>query len=201
MQTSNTILNEEVFSQRVRLLTDRDDYLAEIVQKYGQPPLWVREPGFPTLVYIILEQQVSLASAKAAFDRLQASVRPLTPKGFLKLSDAELTAILQDPRVEIHVLYADGVPAGFAELDRRVEGEIEIKQFGLMPEFLGQGLGKYFLQWTLERAWSYKPTRVWLHTCNLDHPAALPMYLTAGFEIYQEGLHHEDKEEGEARSG
>jgi DNA-3-methyladenine glycosylase II len=93
MQTSNTILNEEIFSRSVRLLTDRDDYLAEIVQNYGQPPLWVREPGFPTLVYIILEQQVSLASAKAAFDRLQASVRPLTPKGFLQLNDAELLRI------------------------------------------------------------------------------------------------------------
>jgi GNAT superfamily N-acetyltransferase len=118
-----------------------------------------------------------------------------------KLSDAELAAIIQDPRVEIHVLYADGVPAGFLELDRRIEGEIEIKQFGLMPEFLGQGLGKYFLQWTLEKAWSYKPTRLWLHTCNLDHPAALPNYLKAGFEIYQEGLHEEDKEEREATSG
>jgi len=50
-----------------------------VLQKYGRPPLWVREPGFPTLVYIILEQQVSLASAKAAFDRLKAAVRPLTP--------------------------------------------------------------------------------------------------------------------------
>src|SRR6202007_3419056 len=59
----------------------------------GPPPLWVREPGFPTLVYIILEQQVSLASAKAAFDRLRAAVCPLTPGRFLKLSDAELLRI------------------------------------------------------------------------------------------------------------
>jgi DNA-3-methyladenine glycosylase II len=53
----------------------------------------VREPGFPALVYIILEQQVSLASAKAAFDRLNAAVGPLTPRGFLKLTDAELLRI------------------------------------------------------------------------------------------------------------
>jgi len=53
----------------------------------------VREPGFPTLVYIILEQQVSLASAKAAFDRLKAVVKPLTPAGLLKLNDAELLRI------------------------------------------------------------------------------------------------------------
>src|SRR5690242_8437284 len=93
MQNSRTILNEDIFSQGVRLLADRDWHLAEVVKTYGQPPLWVREPGFPTLVYIILEQQVSLASAKAAFDRLQAAVKPLTPKRFLKLNDAELLRI------------------------------------------------------------------------------------------------------------
>lgn len=87
------MLNEEVFSQGVRLLADHDEHLASVVQTYGQPVLWVREPGFPTLVYIILEQQVSLASAKAAFDRLQAAVKPLTPRGFLKLNDAELLRI------------------------------------------------------------------------------------------------------------
>lgn len=93
MQNSRPILNEEMFSQGVRLLAGRDEHLAEVVKTYGQPPLWVREPGFPSLVYIILEQQVSLASAKAAFDRLQAAVKPLTPKGFLKLNDAELLRI------------------------------------------------------------------------------------------------------------
>ena len=67
MPNSQTTLNEELFSQSVRLLTGRDEHLAEVVKAYGQPPLWVREPGFPTLVYIILEQQVSLASARAAF--------------------------------------------------------------------------------------------------------------------------------------
>jgi len=47
----------------------------------------------------------------------------------------------------------EGVPAGFAELDRRIEGEIELVQFGLMPAFIGQGLGRYFLQWTIDKAW------------------------------------------------
>lgn len=93
MQNSHAILNEEIFSQSVHLLTGRDEHLAEVVRNYGKPQLWVREPGFPTLVYIILEQQVSLASAKAAFDRLQAAVKPLTPKAFLKLDDAELLHI------------------------------------------------------------------------------------------------------------
>ena len=77
----------------MRFLADRDEYLATVVKTYGQPPLWVREPGFPTLVFIILEQQVSLASARAAFTRLKAAVSPLTPKRFLKLTGDELLRI------------------------------------------------------------------------------------------------------------
>jgi GNAT superfamily N-acetyltransferase len=103
-----------------------------------------------------------------------------------KLSDAELAALLNDPRLEVRVLMAEGVPAGFAELDRRIEGEIELVQFGLMPEFIGQGLGRYFLQWTIDKAWSYGPRRFWLHTCTKDHPVALPNYLKGGFAVYKQ---------------
>lgn len=103
-----------------------------------------------------------------------------------KLTDAQIAAILNDPRVEMHVMYCDGVPAGFAELDRREEGDIEIVQFGLLPNFIGKGLGTFFLHWTLDKAWSYQPKRVWLHTCTLDHPAALPNYLKAGFVVFKE---------------
>lgn len=105
-----------------------------------------------------------------------------------KLSDAELAALIHDPRMEVHVLMAEGVPAGFAELDRRIENEIELVQFGLMPEFIGQGLGRYFLHWTVDKAWSYGPKRFWLHTCTKDHPAALPNYLKAGFTIFKEEI-------------
>jgi GNAT superfamily N-acetyltransferase len=105
-----------------------------------------------------------------------------------KLSDEQLAAVIHDPRDEVHVLHVEGVPAGFAELDRRQEGEIELVQFGLMPDFIGQGLGKYFLQWTIDRAWNYRPMRFWLHTCTLDHPAAIPNYRKAGFEVYKKEM-------------
>jgi GNAT superfamily N-acetyltransferase len=105
-----------------------------------------------------------------------------------KLTDEQLTAIIHDPRDEVHVLHVAGVPAGFAELDCRVEGEIELVQFGLVPEFVGQGLGWYFLHWTIDRAWSCGPKRFWLHTCTLDHPRALPNYQKAGFVIYKEEM-------------
>ena len=101
-------------------------------------------------------------------------------------SDEELTAIIHHPAVELHVLHAEGVPAGLAELDRRVEGEVEISQFGLTPPFIGQGLGRYFLWWTLQRAFSYGPRRVWLHTCDKDHPNAINNYKKGGFEVYKE---------------
>jgi len=74
-------------------LVGRDADLAGIVDRFGPPPLWDRVPGFQTLLHIILEQQVSLASARAAFDRLRAAADPLTPSRFLELSDAELLAI------------------------------------------------------------------------------------------------------------
>jgi GNAT superfamily N-acetyltransferase len=107
-------------------------------------------------------------------------------EGREKLSDAALSAIIRDPRDEIHVLFVDGVPAGFIELDRRIEDEIEIVHFGLMPEFIGQGLGKVFLQWATNKAWNYNPKRLWLHTDTEDHPAALPLYLRMGFVVYKE---------------
>ncbi len=102
------------------------------------------------------------------------------------LPDAELAASLENPLNEVHVLHVDGVPAGFAELDRRDPRDIELLQFGLMPGYLGQGLGKYFLQWTIAHAWSTGPRRLWLHTCTLDHPRALPNYQKAGFVLYKD---------------
>jgi len=75
------------------ILAERDPDLARVIDRIGPPPMWDREPGFPTLVHIILEQQVSLASAKAAFDKLVARIAPLEPASFLKLEDPELKAI------------------------------------------------------------------------------------------------------------
>ena len=102
------------------------------------------------------------------------------------LSDAQLAEVVQRPEIEVHVLHVDGTPAGYAEFDRSQENEIELVQFGLMPEFIGQGLGKWFLQWAIDHAWSEQINRFWLHTCTLDHPNALSTYQKAGFVVYQE---------------
>jgi DNA-3-methyladenine glycosylase II len=85
-----SLLTAAILPDALAELTVRDARLARIVAEFGPPPLWAREPGFPTLLRIILEQQVSLASAQAAFDRLLAIASPLTPERFLELDDATL---------------------------------------------------------------------------------------------------------------
>jgi len=86
-------LNKSSFVKAVATLVTKDRYLRRIVSKFGPPPLWKREEGFKTLIYIILEQQVSLASAKAAYEKLLQKAASLTPASFIKLSDAELKLI------------------------------------------------------------------------------------------------------------
>lgn len=86
-------LTEELFADALRDLARRDQDLAQVQERWGPPPLWTRPPGFSTLVHIILEQQVSLASAEAAFKRLLALAKPLSPGRFLELDDPRLRAI------------------------------------------------------------------------------------------------------------
>jgi len=86
-------LDETSLLRGVQTLVRRDPDLALIVESHGPPPLWARKKGFPTLVHIILEQQVSLASARAAFDRLRDALGRISPAGFLTLNDRELKTI------------------------------------------------------------------------------------------------------------
>jgi DNA-3-methyladenine glycosylase II len=87
------VLTQADLPAAVAVLAARDPGLAAIATRFGVPPLWAREPGFPTLVHLVLEQQVSLASAKAAFDRLVVTTGTLTPAALLALDDGELLAI------------------------------------------------------------------------------------------------------------
>ena len=86
-------LNKKSLLKAVEYLEVRDRHLKLVVSKFGPPPLWEREEGFKTLIYIILEQQVSLASAKAASDKLLKKIGSITSVNFLKLSDVELKLI------------------------------------------------------------------------------------------------------------
>jgi GNAT superfamily N-acetyltransferase len=160
------------------------DVKVTYLQMLARPPARVVPPPCDDLI-VLHARHPSVAYYRFLYD---AVGRPWQWLSRRKLTDEQLAAVIHDPRDEVHVLHVEGVPAGFAELDRRQEGEIELVQFGLTPEFIGRGLGKYFLQWTVDRAWSYGPKRFWLHTCSLDHPVAIPNYQKAGFVVYKEGM-------------
>jgi len=102
------------------------------------------------------------------------------------MTDEELAAVIQHPKTRMFVMHVDGAPAGYAELDCRNADDIELVQYGLMGEFHGQRLGTWFLNWIINKVWNDNPRRFWLHTCTLDHPAALGMYRKAGFVLYKE---------------
>ena len=101
-------------------------------------------------------------------------------------SDEEHAARLADPNVSLHLLSVAGAPAGYFELERESDGSVQVAYFGLLPEFLGRGLGKYLLSRAASEAFALGASRVWLHTCTLDNRAALPNYLARGFRKVRE---------------
>jgi GNAT superfamily N-acetyltransferase len=101
-------------------------------------------------------------------------------------SDEEITAYLSDPALELWVMRVAGETAGYFELRREADGAVEIAYFGLLPSFVGRGLGKFLLTRAVERAWARGATRVWLHTSSLDHASALSNYLARGFSVWKQ---------------
>jgi len=105
----------------------------------------------------------------------------------LDWTDEELGAYLADPTVAIWELLVHDESAGYFELKRHDDGSVEIAYFGLIPEFIGRGLGGMLLTAAVREAWNLggAATRVWLHTCTLDSPNALPAYKARGFREYK----------------
>jgi GNAT superfamily N-acetyltransferase len=98
-------------------------------------------------------------------------------------ADEELAALLAPQKAEIFVLYVEGCPAGFFELNLLEKPEIiHIQYFGLTPHYLGRGLGKYFISEAIFAAWAHNPKRVGIETNTLDSPRAIALYQRAGFE-------------------
>ena len=106
------------------------------------------------------------------------------------------TAYVCRDALQTWVAYVDGISAGYFELEKSPEGDVEIKNIGLLPAFIGQGLGGHLLTVAVERAWAptgadtdagggMGATRVWLHTCTHDHPHALRNYQARGFRVYK----------------
>ena len=93
---------------------------------------------------------------------------------------------LSDQRVETWVLYQDGTPGGYFELDGRAGRDVEIAYLGLMPTFLNRRLGGPLLTAAIRRAWAMGAGRVWVHTCTLDSPSALANYQARGMRVFKE---------------
>ena len=107
----------------------------------------------------------------------------------LAMDDATLTAIVADPAVEIFAVEdRQGIEIGFLELDFRHAGACELGYFGFVPELAGKGHGRWLMAHALNMAWRKGIGRVWVHTCTLDHPAALPFYRRAGFRPFARAI-------------
>ena len=107
----------------------------------------------------------------------------------LDWTDEEIARYLSDPALELWVVRAKGETAGYFELREHEDRSVEIAYFGLLPAFLGRGWGKFLLTQATYAAWRLGAVRVWLHTCTLDHPAALPNYLKRGFRPTREEVY------------
>jgi len=108
----------------------------------------------------------------------------------LQWDDRTVADYLADPDVSLWLLSWQELPAGYFELRRYPDRSIEIAYFGLMPNSIGRGWGKYLLTRAVSAAWELGAERVWLHTCTLDHPAALPNYLKRGFRPVRREVYH-----------
>ncbi|HEY4310474.1 MAG TPA: GNAT family N-acetyltransferase [Pirellulales bacterium] len=104
----------------------------------------------------------------------------------LKWSRERWLEYMGRPELETWLAYVDGTPAGYYEQDLQAEGNAEIVNFGMLPDFVAQGIGGHLLTHAVERGWQRGARRMWLHTCTLDHPRALPHYLARGFRLYDQ---------------
>ena len=102
----------------------------------------------------------------------------------LTWSYSEWLTYLRQPQIETWVGWVAGTPAGYFELNHQADTGVEIVYFGLLPQFIGRGLGGALLSSAIDQGWRHAPRRVWLHTCTLDHPKALANYQARGFRVY-----------------
>ena len=94
-------------------------------------------------------------------------------------------AWLSRSEVETWIGYLEETPAGYFELEKQTGGNVELSYFGLLPQFIGRGLGGVLLTRAIERAWEIGASRVWVNTCDLDGPASLANYQARGFRIFR----------------
>jgi GNAT superfamily N-acetyltransferase len=112
--------------------------------------------------------------------------------GRLKMPDAELQSILDDPKVAVFTLCKDGVDEALLELDFRVDGGCELAYFGLTSNLIGTGAGRYLMNQAINHAWDADISRFHVHTCTIDSPQALNFYVRSGFTPYKREVEIDD---------
>jgi GNAT superfamily N-acetyltransferase len=144
------------------------------------------EPAQPPALYWGSERVSLERMAREDYLALYRRVgAPLRWDQRLLMPEAELETLLDGESLRIYVLRdAGGDALGFCEFDRGAFPQIELKNFGLVPEAQGRGLGPWLLATALQSEWRWNPDRIWLHTDSWDHPAALGVYQKAGFRIF-----------------
>jgi len=123
--TRSQILTQQTLNAAARDLATRDKTLATILSAHGDPPLWRRKAGFPTLVHIILEQQVSLRSGKAMFDRLHAAIQPFAPETFLRKGEQYLRSLGVTRQKSAYLIHLSGLI---------VEGDLNLPKVSRMTD-------------------------------------------------------------------
>ena len=166
-KTGNNITGEDRITARVTHLEMRHPPSKRIAMPLGPHLALLRASAIPLHFYRYLYAQIGRAHHWAAHR---------------DLDDAALSAIIHGDDTEIRVLYCDGAPAGFFELDLSgLPQEVQIRYFGLIPDFQGRGLARFFLSEAIFAAFAHGPSRLAIQTNSLDSPRALQLYQRLGF--------------------
>jgi DNA-3-methyladenine glycosylase II len=147
-------LTQKTLALAARELAARDQLLANIYATHGDPPLWQRARGFRTLVHIILEQQVSLGSAKSMLNRLEADIQPFTPERFVELGDAHLRGLGVTRQKSSYLLHlAESIVSGelnFRKLSRLSDDQVLVQLTGIKG--IGSWSANIYLLMAMRRA-------------------------------------------------
>jgi GNAT superfamily N-acetyltransferase len=155
-----------------------------------------------TRTYLEMRDPAQLQAARCDDPRIRIAQMPECPASLFRYlyvevgrnyhwidrlpwTDADIMAHLSQAEISFWLMTDDHATAGYFELRRCEDGSVEVAYFGLLPGFLGRGLGRHLLTSATEQAWADGANRVWLHTCTLDDPAAMPNYLKRGFRPFK----------------
>jgi GNAT superfamily N-acetyltransferase len=160
-----------------------DDHVAAIVTHLEMRERPALKPLPLSRLHLVRWPQPELGKYRTLFSRVGT---PWLWFSRAVMADTAVAAIIGNPLVEVYaVADPSGIEVGLVELDFRVAGECEIAYFGLIVELTGGGHGRWLMAQTLALGWRKDVTRIWVHTCTLDHPKALNFYRAQGFEAFK----------------